>query len=80
MTPQLPAHVQSILDGDYGLEECFEIMRAARVKAVYRFRAEAEDSNADIASVVSAMMDPLNDLTNEIEIGLRQIEERITNA
>lgn len=78
MNAELPAHVREILEGDYGLEECFEIMRAARVKAEYLFRAEAEHSNAEIATAVSAMIAPLNELSNEIELGLRGLEKKLS--
>ncbi|HHV22791.1 MAG TPA: hypothetical protein GXZ30_14860 [Propionibacterium sp.] len=79
MTSQLPAHVQAILDGDYGLEECFDIMRAARVKAEYRFHPDAEHSNEDIAAAVSAMMEPLKDLSDQAEMSLRALEDRLLN-
>ncbi|WP_432557775.1 hypothetical protein [Granulicoccus sp. GXG6511] len=77
MTSQLPAHVQAILDGEYGLEECFDIMRAARVKAEYRFHADAEHSNEEIASAVAAMLAPLKDLSDQAEMSLRALEERL---
>lgn len=80
MTSALPDHVQAILDSDFGLEECFEIMRAARVKAEYRFRAEAEHSNDQIADAVKAMLEPLADLSEQAEASLRQLETRLLST
>lgn len=77
MSSELPTHVQAILDADFGLEECFEIMRAARVKAEYRFRADAPHSNQQIAEAVTAMLEPLKDLSEQAEMSLRQLEERL---
>lgn len=74
---ELPAHVQAILDSDVGLEECFDIMRAAQVKAEYRFHADAPHSNEQIEDAVKAMMEPLRDLSAQAEATLRQLEERL---
>ncbi|MDO5682207.1 MAG: hypothetical protein Q4G46_05190 [Propionibacteriaceae bacterium] len=79
MTSELPPHVQAILDGDYGLEECFDIMRAARVKAEYRFHPDAEHSNEQLAEAVAAMLAPLKDLSDQAEMSLRALEERLLN-
>ncbi|WP_425308957.1 hypothetical protein AADG42_09385 [Ammonicoccus fulvus] len=77
-TPELPAHVSEILDGDYDLEQCFEIMRAARVKAEHVFKETVSD--AEIDGVVSGIFAPLNDLSNEVEVTLRRLHLRITET
>lgn len=79
MSSELPDHVQAILESDFGLEECFEIMRAARVKAEYRFHGDAPHSNEQIADAVRAMLEPLKDLSEQAEMSLRQLEERLLN-
>ena len=79
MTSELPEHVQNVLDGDYGLEECFEIMRAARVKVEYRFRPEVEHSSEELAEAVRAMLMPLKDLCDQAEMSLRALEDRLLN-
>lgn len=77
-TPELPAHVSSILDGDYDLEQCFEIMRAARIKAEHVVKDDATDPS--FAAVVSDLFAPLNDLSNEIEVTLRRLQLRMAET
>lgn len=77
-TPALPAHVSEILDGDYDLEQCFEIMRAARIKAEHVFNAG--QASRDVNGVVAGIFAPLNDLSNEVEVTLRRLQLRLAET
>lgn len=77
MTQPLPAHVQAILDGDFGVDECFEIMRAARIKAEHEFARNTNMGSSTMADAVHGLFMPLNDLSDEIESQLRQLRERL---
>lgn len=77
MTQTLPAHVQAILDGDFGVDECFEIMRAARIKAEHEFAEQTRMGPGRMADAIHALFVPLNDLSDEIESQLRQFREHL---
>lgn len=80
MTHTLPTHVQAILEGDYGVEECFEIMRAARIKAEHELRSEPELASDGMAGALHELFQPLNDLSDELEGQIRRLQARMTGT
>lgn len=77
MTQPLPTHVQAIFDEDFSLEQCFDIMRAARIKAEHVFCEEAAMGSTGMAEAVHQLFTPLNDLSDEIEVQLGRLKQQL---
>lgn len=77
MATTLPDHVTAILEGDFGVAECFEIMRAARIKAEHVFNEQAPGTDKALAAAISDLFAPLNALTDELEVTLRKAQHSL---